>query len=49
MREARSSKLNSPVYAAALGLADLIFDSIEGQSEPEEKLGNRIKNLFGRS
>ena len=46
---ARSSKLNSPVYAAALGLADLIFDSIEGQSEPEEKLGNRIKNLFGRS
>jgi len=45
---AKSSKLNSPVYASALGLADLIFDSIEGQAEHEEKLGSRIKSLFGR-
>ena len=45
---AKSSKLNSPVYASALGLADLIFDSIEGQSDGEEKLGKRIKNIFGR-
>ena len=45
---AKSSKLNSPVYASALGLADLIFDSIEGQSEPEDKLGSRIKSLFSR-
>ena len=46
---AKSSKLNSPVYASALGLADLIFDSIEGQGEAEEKLGSRIKNIFGRN
>jgi cell division protein FtsA len=46
---AKSSKLNSPVYASALGLADLIFDSIEGQSEAEEKLGSRIKSIFGRN
>ena len=46
---AKSSKLNSPVYASALGLADLIFDSIEGQGEAEEKLGSRIRNIFGRN
>ena len=46
---AKSSKLNSPVYASALGLADLIFDSIEGQGGSDEKLGNRIKNIFGRN
>jgi len=46
---AKSSKLNSPVYASALGLADLIFDSIEGQGDSEEKLGNRIKSIFGRN
>lgn len=46
---AKSSKLNSPVYASALGLADLIFDSIEGDSEAEENLGARIKNMFKRN
>lgn len=46
---AKSSKLNSPVYASALGLADLIFDSIEGEAEPEENLGSRIRNMFSRS
>ena len=45
---AKSSKLNSPVYASALGLADLIFDSIEGEAEPEENLGSRIRNMFSR-
>lgn len=44
---AKSSKLNSPVYSSSLGLADLIFDSIERQADPEEKLGSRLKNLFG--
>ena len=46
---AKSSKLNSPVYAAALGLADLIFDSIEAQGESDEKIGSRIKNIFNRN
>ena len=46
---AKSSKLNSPVYASALGLADLIFDSIEGQAEAEENLGSKIRSMFSRS
>ena len=46
---AKSSKLNSPVYASALGLADLIFDSIEGQGEPEENLGSKIRSMFSRN
>lgn len=46
---AKSSKLNSPVYASALGLADLIFDSIEGQGEAEENLGSKIRNMFSRN
>lgn len=44
---AKSSKLNSPVYSSALGLADLIFDSIERQGGQEERLGSRLKSLFG--
>ncbi len=44
---AKSSKLNSPVYSASLGLADLVFDSIEHQDAQEERLGSRLKNLFG--
>ena len=43
---AKSSKLNSPVYSALLGLADLVFDSIEPQDESDERLSNRIKNIF---
>ena len=46
---AKSSKLNSPVYASALGLADLIFDSIEGQAEAEENLGSKIRSIFSRN
>ena len=46
---AKSSKLNSPVYASALGLADLIFDSIEGQAEAEENLGSKIRSMFSRN
>ena len=46
---AKSSKLNSPVYASALGLADLIFDSIEGGGEAEENLGSRIRSMFSRN
>lgn len=42
---AKSSRMNSPVYASALGLADLVFDSIE-QHQQEDERGGRILNLF---
>ena len=45
---AKSSKLNSPVFSASLGLADLVFDSIENQGGQDERLGSRLKSLFGR-
>ena len=45
---AKSSKLNSPVFSASLGLADLVFDSIEHQGGQDERLGSRLKSLFGR-
>ena len=44
---AKSSKLNSPVFSASLGLADLVFDSIERQDGQDERLSSRLKNLFG--
>ena len=44
---AKSSKLNSPVFSASLGLADLVFDSIEHGEDREEGLGSRIKSMFG--
>lgn len=43
---AKSSKMNSPVYASALGLADLIFDSIEQHQEEDERVGGKLRNLF---
>ena len=46
---AKSSKLNSPVFSASLGLADLVFDSIESQGGQDERLGSRLKSLFGRN
>ena len=44
---AKSSKLNSPVFSASLGLADLVFDSIERQDGQDERLSSRLKSLFG--
>ena len=44
---AKSSKLNSPVFSASLGLADLVFDSIENQGGQDERLSSRLKSLFG--
>ena len=44
MPVAKSAKMNSPVYASALGLIDLIFDSIEQQTAKE---GGGIKKLKG--
>ena len=46
---AKSSKLNSPVFSASLGLADLVFDSSESQGGQDERLGSRLKSLFGRN
>ena len=45
---AKSSKLNSPVFSASLGLADLVFNSIESQDRQDERLGSRLKSLFGK-
>ena len=45
---AKSSKLNSPVFSASLGLADLVFDSIEHQGGEDESIGGRLKGLFKR-
>lgn len=41
----KAAKLNSPVYASALGLMDLVFETIEQQGERSGLL-DRIKSLF---
>ena len=43
---AKSSKMSSPVYASALGLADLIFDSIEQHEGEDEPVLSKVRNLF---
>ena len=43
---AKSSKLNSPVFTSTLGLADLVFNSIETVDDTAENFGNKLKNLF---
>ncbi len=42
---AKSSKMSSPVFASALGLADLIFDSIE-QNEEEDGVMGKVRGFF---
>lgn len=42
----KTAKLNSPVYASALGLIDLVFDSIEQHSAQEESLPGRLAGGF---
>ena len=48
----RSAKLDSPVYASALGLVDLVFDSIEQRTAQEESLPGRladgIRSIFSK-
>ena len=39
---AKAAKLNSPVFASALGLVDLVFDSIEQRTAQEESLPGRL-------
>lgn len=43
---AKSSRMNSPVYASALGLADLVFDSIEQHQQEDERSGGKILNFL---
>lgn len=43
---AKSSKMNSPVFSSALGLADLIFDSIEQNDAAEEPILGKFRNIF---
>lgn len=42
----KSSEMNSPVYASALGLADLVFDSVEQAKAEEGGALSRVKNFF---
>ncbi len=45
-----SAQLNSPVYASTLGLIDMVFDSIERNTDMGIvwKVGNFFRELFGR-
>lgn len=43
---AKAAKLNSPVYASALGLVSLIFDSIEQPEAGEESFTKKLAGLF---
>lgn len=45
---AKSSKMNGPTFAAALGLADLIFNSIEYNGVEDDKSGGKFMNIFGK-
>lgn len=42
----RTVKLSSPVYASAMGLLDLIADTIEAHSSPAGGIGNGVKEFF---
>ena len=42
----RTTKLNSHSFSSALGLMDLIIDTIEQQRQPAAGVGGRIKDFF---
>ena len=42
----RTTKLNSHCFSSALGLMDLIIDTIEQQRQPASGAGSRIKDFF---
>ncbi|MDR2504889.1 MAG: hypothetical protein LBD16_02150 [Oscillospiraceae bacterium] len=47
----KAAKLNSPIYSSALGLIDLVFETIEQQEEGSglfDKARSSVKNLFRR-
>ena len=42
----RTTKLNSHIFSSALGLLDLIIDTIERQHQPTNTFGGKIKEFF---
>ena len=48
MRETikRTIKLSSPIYASAMGLMDLIIDTIESRNVPSGGMAGGIKDFF---
>ena len=42
----RTTKLNSHAFSSALGLMDLIIDTIEHQNQPSNGIGGKIKGFF---
>ena len=42
----RTIKLSSPIYASAMGLMDLIIDTIESRNAPATGVGGGIKEFF---
>ena len=46
MQPRRTTKLNSHSFSSALGLMDLIIDTIEQQHQPAAGAGGRIKDFF---
>lgn len=43
---AKAAKHTSPIYASALGLMDLVFDSIEQRSGDDDSITDRLKDGF---
>ena len=46
MAQYRTTKLNSHSFSSALGLMDLIIDTIEQQHQPAANAGGKIKDFF---
>jgi len=42
----RSIKLSSPIYASAMGLMDLVIDTIESRNAPTGGFSGGIKDFF---
>lgn len=42
----RTYKLSSPIYASAMGLMDLIIDTIESRNAPASGVGGGVKEFF---
>ena len=42
----RTYKLSSPIYASAMGLMDLIIDTIEARNAPATGVAGGIKDFF---
>ena len=42
----RTFKLSSPIYASAMGLMDMIIDTIESRNAPYRCLTGRVKDFF---